>query len=93
MLAIDRLIHAVHEWARKTHTMPAAVNLIRAKSDDVIDLLENLAYGDQVGSERGGLRAAYKKRREESIEPTNQHLERVRRRRMEEKAAKESQKP
>ena len=80
MLAIDRLIHAVHEEARRTWTIPGAVNLIKAKSGDVIELLENLAYGDQRGTEREGIRPTYLQKREESLEPTEREVERIRQR-------------
>ena len=80
MLAIDRLIHAVHEEASKVWTTPAAVNLIQAKSGDVVELLENLAYGDQRCAERKGIRATYLQKRDESLKPTERQVERVRQR-------------
>jgi|GEM_PF-766854 hypothetical protein len=70
MLVIDRLIHAVHEWMRKTLTLPAAENIIQAKRSEVIELLDDLAYGDRRGTERAGIRAMYFQKLDESREPT-----------------------
>ena len=46
MLAIDRVIHGLHESLPEHLTTPAAVNLIEGKRDDIIKLLDTLAYGD-----------------------------------------------
>jgi len=47
MLAIDQLIHAFH-WDLKLHlpNRPAANNLIEGSLEQVIELLDRLAYGD-----------------------------------------------
>ena len=46
MLVIDRLIHALHEDERMLWVTPASVNLIEGKRDEIITLLDHLAYGD-----------------------------------------------
>ena len=46
MLAIDRVIHALHESANQVWTLPASLNLIEGKIDEVIAFLDDLAYGD-----------------------------------------------
>jgi hypothetical protein len=62
MLAIDRLIHAVHEGAEKIWTSPAASNLIEGKRAEVVAFLDRLAYGDQTGTAREGVREDYRER-------------------------------
>ena len=61
MLAIDRLIHAVHQDqpGGKAVTSPAAQNLIYAGPASIIKLLDELAYGDQAGPERMRIRAEF----------------------------------
>jgi hypothetical protein len=46
MLAIDRVIHALHESLDQVWTTPASVNLIEGTRDEVIEFLDSLAYGD-----------------------------------------------
>jgi hypothetical protein len=46
MLAIDRVVHALHESLDQVWTTPASVNLIEGTRDEVIDFLDSLAYGD-----------------------------------------------
>lgn len=64
MIAIDRLIHAVHQDlpGGKAVTSPAAQNLIHAGPSAVKRMLDELAYGDQVGPERAGIRADFYQR-------------------------------
>ena len=64
MLAIDRLIHAVHQDqpGGKAVTNPAAQNLIYAGPESVKRLLDELAYGDQAGTERAAIRADFHRR-------------------------------
>jgi hypothetical protein len=45
MLAIDRVVHALHESLNQVWTTPASVNLIEGTRDDVIAFLDSLAYG------------------------------------------------
>ena len=63
MLAIDRLIHAVHqdEPGGKAVTIPAAQNLIYAGPGAVKRMLDELAYGDQVEMERVEIHKRYSK--------------------------------
>ena len=46
LIAIDCVIHAVHEDASQVGTSPAGRNLIEGKLADVVKLLDGLAYGD-----------------------------------------------
>ena len=46
MLAIDRVVHALHESLNQVWTTPASVNLIEGTRDEVIAFLDSLAYGD-----------------------------------------------
>lgn len=73
MLAIDRLIHAVHESEDRIFTSPAASNLIAAKRREVVALLDGLADGDRSESRRAGIRADYRERMAASAEPTARH--------------------
>jgi hypothetical protein len=50
MLAIDRVIHALHESLGQLWTTPASVNLIEGTRDEVIAFLDSLAYGDTTDS-------------------------------------------
>ena len=50
MLAIDRVVHALHESLNQVWTTPASVNLIEGTRDEVIALLDDLAYGDTAGA-------------------------------------------
>lgn len=64
MLAIDRLIHALHETLGHGAS-PAAQNLIEEKKPGRAKVfLDELAYGDQTGTERAGIRESYLKRME-----------------------------
>jgi hypothetical protein len=77
MLAIDRLIHAVHESLTKQWTLPAAVNLIQGKRDQIIELLDALASPESMCPERREVRTAYFRKLKESQEPTRRHIEAV----------------
>jgi hypothetical protein len=46
MLAIDRVVHALHESLNQVWTTPASVNLIEGTREEVIAFLDSLAYGD-----------------------------------------------
>jgi hypothetical protein len=46
MLAIDRVVHALHESLNQVWTTPASVNLIEGTRDEVIAFLDSLAYSD-----------------------------------------------
>ena len=64
IIAIDRLIHAVHEDEPngKAVTSPAAQNLIHAGRGAVKRMLDELAYGDEMGTERAAIRAEFYRR-------------------------------
>jgi hypothetical protein len=46
MLAIDRVIHALHESLNQVWTLPASVNLIEGKYKEIFGFLDGLACGD-----------------------------------------------
>jgi hypothetical protein len=78
LLAIDKVVHAVHEALDKVWTVPASVNLIEGKRDEVIALLDDLAHGD---AHTPGIRDAwveYRQKMEESRGPTDAHIRKVR---------------
>ena len=54
MLAIDRVIHAIHRIGA-----PGIVNLIRCHLGVAVKFLDHLAYDDTVGSDRAAIRAEY----------------------------------
>jgi len=62
MLAIDRLVHAVHESETGRCTRPAAENLLEGKREEIVAFLDRLACGDQAGTEREGVREDYLQR-------------------------------
>jgi len=63
MLAIDRLIHAIHQDdpGGKAVTIPAAQNLVYARPGAVKRMLDELAYGDQAEMERVEIHERYLK--------------------------------
>jgi hypothetical protein len=46
ILAIDRVIHTVHENLKERLTLPAACKLIEGNEEEILNLLDELAYGD-----------------------------------------------
>jgi hypothetical protein len=62
MLCIDRLIHAIHESLNLAHNLSAAHNVIGGTQSTVRDLLDSLAYGDDVPRERLEIRAVYEEK-------------------------------
>lgn len=54
MLAIDRVVHAVHRAGA-----PGIVNLIRCHLGVAVEFLDDLAYGDTVDPDRVAVRAEY----------------------------------
>lgn len=73
MLEIDRLIHAVHETP-DANVSPAASNLLYEKKPRWAKaFLDELAYGDQTGTEREGLREEYLRRIKEGEAWAEQH--------------------
>jgi ribosomal protein L37AE/L43A len=61
LLAIDKLIHTFHAQSRKWPTSPIAKNVIEGNIREIVEFLDNLAYGD--GSTPGLLttRESYRK--------------------------------
>ena len=46
MMAVDYLIHRFHDEFKDCTTRPAAINFIEGKSEDIIDLILELAYSN-----------------------------------------------
>ena len=57
LLAIDRLIHQLHEDIKGKYVTPAAMNLIHGKFKDIRDFIEQLAYGDNMPTQNKQLRS------------------------------------
>jgi hypothetical protein len=64
MLCIDRLIHTIHESLNVAHNLSAAQNVVGGTQSTVRDLLDSLAYGDDVPRERLEIRAEYEEKME-----------------------------
>lgn len=60
MLAIDRLIHLFHAQDRKWPTAPVSKNLIEGNVQQVVALLNDLAYGPQSAPELLQTRSLYR---------------------------------
>lgn len=65
MLVIDRLVHALHEDKNKVWIIPASVNLIVGKGDEIFALLDHLAYGDCSAPESVACREQWRLRIEQ----------------------------
>lgn len=48
LLLIDRVIHALYEDMSNVYSVPDALNLILGKHEEILELLDDLAYGDNV---------------------------------------------
>mgnify|MGYP000647506537 CR=1 FL=1 len=55
MLAIDRVVHALHESLNQVWTLPASVNLIEGRYDEIITFLDGLAYEAQFQPQPPGV--------------------------------------
>jgi hypothetical protein len=62
MLCIDRLIHAIHESLNASQYFPVAQNIIGGTQSQFRDLLDSVAYGDDVPRERLEIRAEYEEK-------------------------------
>jgi hypothetical protein len=65
MLLIDRIIHACHKSIKDEavkYLRPVAVNLIKGSMKQVIDLLEELAYGPGSVPGRRSRQATWRER-------------------------------
>ncbi|MFC1525581.1 hypothetical protein ACFL6X_02090 [Candidatus Latescibacterota bacterium] len=65
MIAIDRLVHALHEDKGKMWLIPACVNLVEGKRDGIIALLDHLAYGDCSAPESAARKEQWRRRIEQ----------------------------
>jgi hypothetical protein len=73
MLAIDRVIHALHESLNQVWTTPASVNLIEGTRDEVIGFLDSLAYGDVTDSAMRSHKEQWRKRMAEGERATREY--------------------
>ena len=75
-MVIDKLVHSVHEaMVHATAATPGSVNLIEGKADEILELLDDLAYGDTIGSSRASraMREDFKKKMEEGEAAREEH--------------------
>jgi hypothetical protein len=80
MLSIDRLLHALHETIG-VGASPAALNLIEERQPgQVRELLDQLAYGTNAGSEREGLRQEFLTTMRESDRNRAKHYQEIQQR-------------
>ena len=72
MLAIDRVIHALHESANQVWTLPASVNLIEGSFEEVIAFLDDLAYGDTTDARMRARKEQWRRKMAEGERATEQ---------------------
>jgi hypothetical protein len=73
MLAIDRVIHALHESLNQVWTTPASVNLIEGTRDEVIEFLDSLAYGDATDATIRRRKEQWRRSMEEGDQATREY--------------------
>ena len=73
LLAIDLVIHAVHEDASKVWTIPASCNLIEGTQADILELLDGLAYGDTSTPGLSARKAEWRHKIREGQAATDEH--------------------
>lgn len=66
MLCTDRLVHAVHMFVKGQYGAPAAQNVIGGTRAEVRELLDTLAYTDDIRRRRPGIRDTYQEMVRES---------------------------
>ena len=76
MLAIDKVIHEVHESLNQVWTIPASVNLIEGTCDEVIEFLDALAYGDTADPTMRSRKEQWRKKLAEGERATRQYYAR-----------------
>jgi hypothetical protein len=76
MLAIDSVIHALHESLNQVWTTPASVNLIEGTRDEIIAFLDSLAYGDTADPTTRSRKERWRKRMEEGERATREYYAR-----------------
>ena len=65
LMAIDRLVHSIHEGiVQAPAATPGSVNLIEGTADDILQLLDDLAYGDTTEAS-WAMREDFKKKMKE----------------------------
>jgi hypothetical protein len=73
MLAIDRVIHELHESLNQVWTTPASVNLIEGTRDEVIAFLDSLAYGDTTDATMRRRKEQWRQKMAEGERATREH--------------------
>jgi hypothetical protein len=76
MLAIDRVIHALHESLDQLWTTPASVNLIEGTRDQVIEFLDALAYGDTMDPTMRSRKAQWRIKMAEGVRASREYYAR-----------------
>jgi hypothetical protein len=75
-LAIDRVVHALHESLNQVWTTPASVNLIEGTRDEVIEFLDSLAYGDTADPQMRRRKELWRKKMAEGERATQEYYAR-----------------
>jgi hypothetical protein len=69
MLAIDRLMHYLHEDIDDERSVtPAAMNLVQGKRNDIREFIESLAYGGNMPEQNRSLRKELFRKMDKSTE-------------------------
>jgi hypothetical protein len=69
MLAIDRLMHYLHEDIDEERSVtPAAMNLVQGKRNDIREFIESLAYSGNIPEQNRRLRNELFRKMDKSIE-------------------------
>ncbi len=80
MLAIDRLVHSVHEDANGGAAGPGAVNLLDGKMHEILEILDDLANGDTGVAATSTVRREYLSKMDEGRLVREKHRQAVRKR-------------
>lgn len=69
MLAIDRLMHYLHEDIEDERSVtPAAMNLVQGKRNDIREFIESLAYSGKMPEQNRRLRNELFRKMDQSTE-------------------------
>jgi hypothetical protein len=75
LMAIDRLIHAIHEASLTAPSAtPGSVNLIEGKREDIVRFLDDLAYGDTATGSTSAWRRQFRDKMQEGEVLSQKHL-------------------
>ena len=75
ILAIDRVIHAVHENLKERLTLPAACNLIEGNEEEILNFLDELAYGDASTAGMKSTKEMWQRKMQAAKEARRKHHE------------------